>query len=67
MELSNLNNWVATAKLSLNVAETILWFPLSIQYQMFLLFIVYLGFNVAFNPVQVISRRVVRRAEETST
>ena len=29
--------------------------------------IVYLGFNVAFNTVQVISRRVVGRAEETST
>ena len=27
----------------------------------------YLGFNVAFNTVQVISRRVVGRAEETST
>ena len=31
------------------------------------LFIVYLGFYVAFNTVQVISRRVVGRAEETST
>ena len=31
------------------------------------LLIVYLGFNVAFNTVQVISRRVVGRAEETST
>ena len=28
---------------------------------------IYLGFNVAFNTVQVISRRVVGRAEETST
>ena len=28
---------------------------------------VYLGFNIAFNTVQVISRRVVGRAEETST
>ena len=27
---------------------------------------IYLGFYVAFNTVQVISRRVVRRAEETS-
>ena len=34
--------------------------------QMFGLF-VYLGFYVAFNTVQVISRRVVGRAEETST
>ena len=32
----------------------------------FTLFI-YLGFYVAFNTVQVISQRVVRRAEETST
>ena len=28
---------------------------------------IYLGFSVAFNTVQVISRRVVGRAEETST
>ena len=28
---------------------------------------IYLGFYVAFNTVQVISRRVVGRAEETST
>ena len=28
---------------------------------------IYLGFYVTFNPVQVISRRVVPRAEETST
>ena len=28
---------------------------------------IYLGFYVAFNTVQVISRRVFRRAEETST
>ena len=32
-----------------------------------LIFFFYLGFNVAFNTVQVISRRVVGRAEETST
>ena len=30
-------------------------------------YFVYLGFYVAFSPVQVISRRVVGRAEETST
>ena len=30
-------------------------------------YLVYLGFYVAFNTVQVISRRVVGRAEETST
>ena len=31
------------------------------------LLLFYLGFYVAFNTVQVISRRVVGRAEETST
>ena len=31
------------------------------------LLFIYLGFYVAFNTVQVISRRVVGRAEETST
>ena len=30
-------------------------------------YLFYLGFYVAFNTVQVISRRVVGRAEETST
>ena len=34
---------------------------------MHLFIFVYLGFYVAFNTVQVISRRVVGRAEETST
>ena len=33
----------------------------------FFFFFFYLGFYVAFNTVQVISRRVVGRAEETST
>ena len=33
----------------------------------FIYLFIYLGFNVAFNTVQVISRRVVGRAEETST
>ena len=32
-----------------------------------LLILIYLGFYVAFNTVQVISRQVVGRAEETST
>ena len=32
-----------------------------------LILFIYLGFYVAFNTVQVISRRVVGRAEETST
>ena len=34
---------------------------------MFYLLFIYLGFYVAFNTVQVISRRVVGRVEETST
>ena len=33
----------------------------------YLFLFIYLGFYVAFNIVQVISRRVVGRAEETST
>ena len=33
----------------------------------FIYLFIYLGFYVAFNTVQVISRRVVGRAEETST
>ena len=31
------------------------------------IYFIYLGFYIAFNTVQVISRRVVGRAEETST
>ena len=48
-------------------------FAFIIQYKLFnslcnfLVYFVYLGFYVAFNTVQVISRRVVGRAEETST
>ena len=34
---------------------------------LYILWLVYLGFYVTFNTVQVISRRVVGRAEETST
>ena len=34
---------------------------------MALVVFIYLGFYVTFNTVQVISRRVVERAEETST
>ena len=39
---------------------------IAVLYPSVVLFI-YLGFYVAFNTVQVISRRVVGRAEETST
>ena len=35
--------------------------------QVFIYFLIYLGFYVTFNTVQIISRRVVGRAEETST
>ena len=34
---------------------------------LYLFLFIYLGFYIAFNTVQVISRRVVGRAEETST
>ena len=37
------------------------------KYILTLYLFIYLGFNVAFNTVRVISRRVVGRAEETST
>ena len=33
----------------------------------YLFYFIYLGFYITFNTVQVISQRVVRRAEETST
>ena len=38
-----------------------------IKSKLFINLFIYLGFYVAFNTVQVISRRVVGRAEETST
>ena len=38
-----------------------------IQHDKRLYLFIYLGFYVAFNTVQVILRRVVGRAEETST
>ena len=41
--------------------------PWTYNYQLLSLSFIYLGFYVAFNTVQVISRRVVGRAEETST
>ena len=40
---------------------------MSLVCTLFIYFFIYLGFYVAFNTVQVISRRVVGRAEETST
>ena len=46
------------------VAFTLLAFPAAFNT---LCLFIYLGFNVSFNTVQVISRRVVGRAEETST
>ena len=42
-----------------------IWTEGASHLQMYLF--IYLGFYVAFNTVQVISRRVVGRAEETST
>ena len=46
--------------------KVLMFVLLSLNFQYFVYF-VYLGFYVAFNTVQVISRRVVGRAEETST
>ena len=44
------------------------WYKKGIVTVVDVIFVIcYLGFNVAFNTVQVISRRVVGRAEETST
>ena len=39
---------------------------LELQY-IFKIYFIYLGFYIAFNTIQVISRRVVGGAEETST
>ena len=46
------------------IAETFFVITTSVTYQNLFM---YLGFYVAFNTIQVISRRVVGRAEETST
>ena len=54
---SEIHAWVANKASNLGQWEKVALFPSS----------VYLGFYVAFNTVQVISRRVVGRAEETST
>ena len=40
---------------------------MSVSTELKLYLFIYLGFYVAFNTVQVISRRVVGRAEESST
>ena len=48
----------------LGVHGHMFYFPFHIQ--LFYL-LIYLGFYVAFNTVQIISRRIVGRAEETST
>ena len=46
---------------------TELWFRCFEYYHFAYILFIYLGFYVAFNTVQVISRRVVGRAEENST
>ena len=46
-----------------HVGKLVVFLPLVGSLHLF----IYLGFYVAFNTVQVISRRVVGRAEETST
>ena len=61
--------------LLININDLVLW-PRVLEFEVFYLHLcfhliiylfIYLGFYVAFNTVQVISRRVVGRAEETST
>ena len=47
--------------------DACLWRMNVIFSSFFLSFFIYLGFYIAFNTVQVISRQVVGRAEETST
>ena len=50
-----------------SLIKCILYFHMSGFFLGLVCLFVYLGFYVAFNTVQVISRRVVGRAEETST
>ena len=58
----------ATIYISLLFILTNLNFEVNMNYELILIDVfIYLGFYVAFNTVQVISRRVVGRAEETST
>ena len=38
-----------------------------VKFDLYVTLFIYLGFYIAFSTVQVISRRVVGRAEETST
>ena len=66
----HLNNWYSSVThiscFFFWLARHINWIIGNFPTQIVYLF-VYLGFYVAFNTVQVISRRVVGRAEETST
>ena len=59
-------NCVTTAPYNNVLQEVHKFYPFYKEWLHFDVFI-YLGFYVAFNTVQVISRRVVGRAEETST
>ena len=62
LSLQDVKEWMSAGKLKLNSDKT--------EFILFgskIYLFIYLGFYVAFNTVQVISRRVVGMAEETST
>ena len=61
--LDNIKKWLSTKKLKLNPDKTKFNKVFARTVHLF----IYLGFYVAFNTVEVISRRVVGRTEETST
>ena len=70
-EETNTYSWPRFCTVNCTVTTAILW-PLhdnksNISVIKHIHLFIYLGFYIAFNTVQVISRRVVRRAEETST
>ena len=50
-----------------NIWGCVTVYSLFVKMTRFIYLFIYLGFYVTFNTVQVISRRVVGRAEETST
>ena len=50
-----------------HVFSTVIGCRVSQENAIWIYLFIYLGFYVAFNTLQVISRRVVGRAEETST
>ena len=65
--LSRWNITVDNSSKLQQVVHPVTWVPATQELPFCVCLFVYLGFYVAFNTVQVISRRVVGRAEETST